>query len=70
MTTAVWDSFEIDGEEKEVVENFTFLGSLLEKEGKCDMEIKRRIVIGQTAMMNGLEQIWKDKLVSIDAKTD
>jgi hypothetical protein len=44
-----------------VVEKFTFLGSLLEKEGKCDM------AIGKTAM-NGLENIWKDKHVSIETK--
>ena len=67
MTTANWVSFEIDGEEIEVVKSFTFLGSLIEKEGKCDPEIKRRIAIGKTAMI-GLEKIWKDKHVSLDTK--
>ena len=32
MTTANWDSFEIDGEEIETVVSFTFLGSEVEKE--------------------------------------
>ena len=31
MTTANWDSFEIDGEEIKVVTSFTFLGSEVEK---------------------------------------
>jgi len=46
MTTTDWDSFKIDGEEIEVVTSFTFLGSeLVEKEGSCDKEIKRRVMI-------------------------
>ena len=34
MTTTIWDSFEIDGEEVEVVTSFTFLGSEVEIEGR------------------------------------
>ena len=67
MTTEEEDSFVVDGEEIETVTSFTFLGSVIEKEGKCDMEINRRVAIGKTAM-NGLEKIWKDKHVSIDTK--
>ena len=67
MTTGEEDSFEIDGEEIETVTSFTFLGSVIEREGKCDMEIKRWVAIGKTAM-NGMEKIWKDKHVSIDTK--
>jgi len=37
MTTANWDSFEIDREEIEVVTSFTFLGS--------EVELKREGVI-------------------------
>ena len=43
------------------------MGSVIEREGKCDLEIKRRVAIGKT-IMNGLEKIWKDKHVSIDTK--
>ena len=43
MTTADWNSFEIDGEEIEVETSFTFLGSEVEKEGRCGNEIKRRV---------------------------
>ena len=41
MTTADWDSFESDGEDIEVVTSFLFQGSEVEKEGRCDKEIKR-----------------------------
>ena len=67
MTTADYDSFEIDGEKIEVITSFTFLGSVIENEGKCDMEIKRRVAIGKAAM-TGMEKIWKDKHVSIVTK--
>ena len=67
MTTAAWESFEVDGEEIEVVASFTFLGSMIEKGGRSEMEIKRRITLGKTAM-NGLSKIWKDKHVSVETK--
>ena len=67
MTTANWNRFEIDGEEIEVVSSFTFLGSEMEKEGRCDKEIKRRVAIGKATMI-GLEKLWQDKHVSIDTK--
>jgi len=51
MTTANWDSFETDGEEIEVVTSFTFLGSEVEKVGRCDKEIKRRVAIGKATMI-------------------
>src|SRR3984885_5015397 len=70
MTTAAWESFEVDGEEIEVVASFTFLGSMIEKGGRSEMEIKRRITLGKTAM-NGPSKIWKDKHVSVEThKTD
>ena len=50
MTTADWDSSEIDEEKIEVITSFTFLGSVIENEGKCDMEIKRRVAIGKAAL--------------------
>src|SRR6218665_13596 len=67
MTTANWDSFEIDGEETEIVTSFIFLGSEMEKEGRCDKEIKQRVAIGKPTMI-GLEKLWRDKHVSIDTK--
>src|SRR6218665_13457 len=40
MTTVDWDSFEINREEIEVVSSFIFLGSEVEKEERCNKEIK------------------------------
>jgi len=51
MTTADLDSFEIDGEEIEVVTSFTFLESEVEKEGTCDKEVKRRVTIAKATMI-------------------
>ena len=67
MTTANWNSFEIGGEETEVVSSFTFLGSEVEKDGRCDKGIKRRVAIGKATMI-GLEKLWQGKHVSIDTK--
>src|SRR6218665_387413 len=67
MTTAIWDRFEIDGEEIVVVTSFTFLGSEVEKEGKCAKEIKRRVAIGKATMID-LKKLWRDKHVSINTK--
>ena len=69
MTTANRDSFEIDGKEIEVVTSFRFLGSEVDKEGRYDKEIKRRVAIGK-ATMTGLEKLWRDKHVSINRKKD
>src|SRR6218665_2673948 len=62
-----WNSFEIGGGEIEVVSSFT--GSEVEKEGRCDKEIKRRVAIGKATMI-GLEKLGQDKHVSIDTKKD
>ena len=45
MTTANWRSFEVDGEEIEVVTSFCFLGAMTENEGGCEKEIRRRITL-------------------------
>ena len=47
MSTEEEDSFEVDGEELETVTSFTVLGSVIEREGKCDLEIKRRVALGK-----------------------
>jgi len=67
MKTESWRSFEVDGEEIEVVAGFSFLGALVECEGGCEKEIRRRITLDKVAMQ-GLEKIWKDKHVSLQKK--
>src|SRR6218665_2507641 len=68
MTTESWIHFEVDGEEVEVIEDFSFLVSLVECEGRGVKEIRRRITLHKVAMQ-GLEKIWKDKHVSLQTKT-
>lgn len=67
MTTANIESFIIDGCNIEVVNNFNFLGSTIERTGGCTKEIGRRIGLGKAAMMN-LTKIWKDRGISTSTK--
>jgi len=58
----------VDEEDIAVVDGFSFLGALIECEGRCEKEIRRRITLGKVAMQ-GLEKIWKDKHISLQTKT-
>ena len=51
-----------------MVEDFSCLGALVECEGGCEKEIRRRITLGKV-VMQGLEKIWKDKYLSLQTKT-
>ena len=68
MTTEDWEKFEIDGEEIQVVTSFCFLGSMIEREGRCEAEVRRRIALGKSAMQ-GMGKIWRDRHVSLETKT-
>jgi hypothetical protein len=59
--------FTLDGEEIELVNNYTFLGTTVEIQGQCSTEIKRRVGMGRSAMV-GLNKIWKDKNVTNSTK--
>jgi len=43
MPTEEWRSFEVDRVEIEVVTISCFLGAMIEKEGGCEKEIRRRV---------------------------
>ena len=45
-------SWQIDGETKETVRNFIFLGSKITAAGDCNHEIKRHLLLGRKAMTN------------------
>src|SRR5688572_5731917 len=62
MTTAEWETFEIDGEEIQVVTSFSFLGAMIEREGRCETEVRRRIILGKSATQ-GMGKIWRDRHV-------
>ena len=45
-------SWQIDGETKETVTDFIFLGFKMTADGDCSNEIKRRLLLGRKAMTN------------------
>ncbi|XP_067131163.1 uncharacterized protein [Centruroides vittatus] len=54
MTTAeLQRKVTIDDYELEIVDNFIFLGSKLNRIGACTEEIKRRLTLGRTALTSG-----------------
>ena len=60
MSTGDLTKFDLDGEEIEKVDQFTFLGALVTADGGCQSEIRRRLALGRSAM-NGLRNIIHDK---------
>jgi hypothetical protein len=58
----------INNEEIECVQKFIFLGSVIDRSGKCSTEIKRRIALGRSAMLS-MHQIWKSKDISLKTKS-
>ena len=57
----------IDGLTMETVTDFFFLGSKITADGDCNHEIKRRLLLGRTAMTN-LDSILKSKVITLLAK--
>ena len=53
-------SWQIDGETKETVTDFIFLGSKITADGDCSQDIKRRLLLGRKAISN-LESILKSR---------
>ena len=51
-------SWHIDGETRETVTDFIFLGSKITADGDCRHEIKRSLLLGRKAMTN-LDSILK-----------
>ena len=57
----------IDGETKETMTDFIFLGSRITADGKCSHEIKRCLLLGRKAMAN-LDSILKSRDITLPAK--
>lgn len=51
----------------EVVDKFVYLGSMLHKSGSCEFEVRRRIEIARTAMIQ-LTKIWKNRNITRNTK--
>ncbi|KAF7239819.1 Breakpoint cluster region protein [Varanus komodoensis] len=60
MASGPLTSWQIDGEEMEVVTDFIFLGSKITVDGDCSQEIKRCLLLGRKAMAN-LDSILKSR---------
>ena len=67
MATTHLNNFKVDGKELKIVNQFIFLGSLINENAKCDQEIKGRLQLGRIAMKK-LEKIWKSKEITIVTK--
>ena len=53
-------SWNIDGETRETVTDFIFLGSKITADGDCSLEIRRHLLLGRKAISN-LDSILKSK---------
>ena len=67
MASSPITSWQIDGETMETVRDFIFLGSKITADGDCSHEIKRRLFLGRTAMIN-LDSILKSRDITLLTK--
>ena len=67
MASGVITSWQIDGETVETVTDFIFLGSKITADGDCNLEIKRRLLLGRKVMTN-LDSILKSRDVTLPTK--
>ncbi|KAF7245282.1 Neuropilin and tolloid-like protein 1 [Varanus komodoensis] len=67
MASGLLTSWQIDGEEMEVVTDFIFLGSKITADGECSQGIKRHLVLGRKVMAN-LDSILKSRDITLPTK--
>ena len=67
MASGPITSWQIDGETKEIVRDFIFLGSKTTAGGDCSHEIKRHLILGRKAMTN-LDSILKSRDITLPTK--
>ena len=67
LTTDNINNFMLDGEDIEIVANFSLLGSMINTQATSSQEIQRRIALGKTAM-NDLDKIIRRRDVSLHTK--
>ena len=60
-------SWQIDGEKRETVTDFIFLGSKITVDGDCSHEIKRHLLLGRKAITN-LDSILKSRDITLATK--
>ena len=67
MASSPITSLQIDGETRETVTDFIFLGSKITTDGDCSHEIKRRLLLGRKGMTN-LDSILKSRDITFANK--
>ena len=67
MASGPITSWQIDGETKETVRDFIFLGSKITADGDCSREIKRRLFLRRKAMTK-LDSILKSRDITLPTK--
>ena len=67
MTSGPITSWEIDGETKETVKNFIFLGSRITADGDCSHEIQRHLLLGRKPRTN-LDSVLKSRNITLSTK--
>ena len=60
MASGTITSWQIDGQPRETVTDFIFLGSKITADGDCSHEIKRHSLLGRKGMIN-LDNILKSR---------
>ena len=66
MASGPVTSQQIDGETKEMVTDFIFLGSKITVDGDCSHEIKRHVLLGKKAMIH--LDVLKSRDISLPTK--
>ena len=59
--------WQIDGETKQTVRDFIFLGSKITADSDCSHEVKRHLLLGRKAMTN-LDSILKSRHITLPTK--
>ena len=67
MASSSITSEQIDGETKETVRDFIFLGSKITADGECSHEIKRHLLLGRKVMTN-LDSVLKSRDITLPTK--
>ena len=67
MASGSITSWQIDGETKETVTDFIFLGSKITEDGDCSHEIERCVLLGRKAMTN-MDSILKSRDTTLPTK--
>ena len=67
MASSPTTSWQIDGETRETVTDFIFLGSRITADGDCSHEIKRHLLLGRKAMTN-LDSIFQSRDITLPTK--